>query len=90
MKLVFHKKFDKAYVKLPKKMQVKVDETIVVFRGNPLEKFLRNHALQDNLKGKRAISVTGDVRIIFEEYQGYTIVEMLNVGKHTKVYKKFS
>lgn len=89
MKLIFHKNFDKAYQKISAKIQLKVDETIEVFCGDPFEKSLRNHPLQDDLKGKRAISVTGDIRIIFEEYDGYMIVEMLNVGKHTKVYKRF-
>lgn len=89
MKLIFHKNFDKAYKKLSKKLQLKVSQTIEIFYNNPFEKSLKNHSLKDNLKGKRAISVTGDVRIIFEECEKYTIVEMLNVGKHTKVYKKF-
>jgi mRNA-degrading endonuclease YafQ of YafQ-DinJ toxin-antitoxin module len=89
MKLVFHKKFSKAYIKLSPKLQIKVDKTIILFRENPFLKNLGNHKLQDTLKGKRSISVTGDIRIIFEEYKNYTIVEMLHVGKHTQVYKKF-
>ena len=89
MKLLFHKKFDKAYQKLPSKLQHKVDKTLEFFQKNPHDRNLDNHPLKDNLQGKRAISVTGDVRIIFEEYKDYTVVEMLNVGKHTQVYKRF-
>jgi len=89
MKILFHKKFDKAYKKLTSKMQHKVDETLEVFQNNPHEKILNNHPLKDDLLGKRALSVTGDVRIIFEEREEYLIVELLNVGKHTQVYKKF-
>ena len=89
MKLIFHKKFDKAYAKLSSKLQMKVDETLEIFCKNPFARHLRNHALKERLEGKRAISVTGDIRIIFEEYSDYAIVELLHVGKHTQVYRKF-
>lgn len=36
--------------------------------------------------GKRAISVMGDMRIIFEEFNDYTLVLMLDVGTHNQVY----
>ena len=38
------------------------------------------------MKNKRAISVTGNIRIIFKEFEDYTLVVMLDVGNHPHVY----
>lgn len=38
------------------------------------------------MKGKRAFSVTGDMRIIFEEFDDYVLVIMLDIGTHAQVY----
>lgn len=82
----FHKHFHKSYNKLDKKMQFKVDETIFKFRKNPYDSSLKNHALKGSMQGKRSFSVTGDIRIIFEEKQNYILVIMLDVGTHNQVY----
>ena len=67
-------------------MQGKVIETIEIFSKNPSHSVLRNHALRGAMLGKRAISVTGDVRIIFQEFDDYLVVVFLNVGTHNQVY----
>ncbi len=67
MEIIYHKNFDKAFVKLTPKQQVKVDETINIFRQNPHDSRLKNHALHGNNMGKRAISAGGDLRLVFEE-----------------------
>lgn len=82
----FSKNFDKAYGRLPLKIKHKVDLSLVNFRRNPRDALLRNHALKGSMTGKRAISVTGDVRIVFEEYENYVLVIMLDVGTHNQVY----
>ena len=86
MKIRFQKSFEKRYSKLTPKLKGKVDETIHLFRVNPLDPILENHALKGVLQGKRAISVTGNIRIVFEEYEDYTLVLMLDVGTHPQVY----
>lgn len=82
----FSKNFDKAYSKLTPKLKQKVKESLVSFKDNPRGVLLKNHALKGSMSGKRAISVTGDVRIIFEEYNNYVLVIMLDVGTHNQVY----
>lgn len=82
----FHKTFDKRYVKLSAKLQVKVDHAVSVFQQNPFHPDLENHHLSGSMKGKRAFAVTGSYRVIFEEYEKYTIVLMLDVGTHPQVY----
>lgn len=86
MNIEFHKNFDKSYRKLDRKIQDKVDQALVKFRNDPFDKTLKNHNLQGRLSHQRAFSVTGDVRIIFEERDSYCLVVMLDVGTHNQVY----
>ena len=86
MQVYLHKKFEKQYRKLPKVLRDKTDSVLKLFYVDPFDPKLKNHALSGNLIGKRAVSVTGDVRIIFEEHNDHTVVLMLNIGKHSRVY----
>jgi len=86
MILKFHKNFEKSYNKLNSKLQIKVDNAICVFMRNPHDPVLKNHGLKGRLQGKRAFWVTGDVRIVFEEFDNYISVVMLDVGTHNQVY----
>jgi len=86
MRVSYYKKFTKHFEKLTPKLQSKTIETVELFRKNPYNISLKNHALKGKMNGKRAISVTGDIRIVFEEYDGYVLVVMLDVGTHDQVY----
>lgn len=86
MKIQFHKNFERAFKKLPKKLKEKTIVAIQKFSKNPFDKILRNHPLQGRLSGKRAFSVTGDMRVIFEEQENYILVIMLDVGTHNQIY----
>ncbi len=86
MKIQFQKFFEKRYSKLTPKLKEKVDKVIQKFKVNPFDPVLGNHSLKGSMRSKRAISVTGNVRIIFEEYEDYTLVLMLDVGTHPQVY----
>ncbi len=82
----FHNQFAKRYDKLARKVQEKVDIVLEKFRVNPFDSTLKNHPLKGVMADKRAISVSGDIRILFEEYGDYCIVTMLDVGTHNQVY----
>lgn len=86
MKILFQKNFDKAYKKLPIKLKEKTDDAIEKFRLNPLDSTLKNHKLSGKLKGKKAFSITSDMRVVFEEYDDYVLVIMLDIGTHNQVY----
>ncbi len=86
MKIRYHKSFEKSFKKLPQILKNKTKKAIKSFASNPRNPKLKNHALKGKMQGKRAFSVTGDVRIIFEEYENYTLVLMLDVGRHNQVY----
>jgi len=83
----FHKKFAKSYKKLSPKLKQKVDLVIRNFRGDPHDISLKNHSLHGEINSRRAISVTGDIRIIFEEHNNYILVIMLDIGTHNQVYE---
>jgi len=81
------KLFEKQFKKLPKNLQAKALQKIEIFSKTPMDKSLKNHALQGKLKGLRAFSVTGDVRIIFQEVDGYVIVLFIAIGSHSQLYE---
>jgi len=87
MKIRFHRRFKKQYKKLPDHLKQKTKQIIQQFMENPFEPSLRNHALTGRMQDLRSISVTGDMRIIFQESNDYAVVIFLDVGGHGKVYK---
>jgi len=44
MKIIYHKNFNKAFLKLPANQQDKILKTIAVFKKNPNDLQLKNHA----------------------------------------------
>jgi addiction module RelE/StbE family toxin len=86
MKIKYHKNFEKRFKKLSAPLKDKTITSIGRFAENPFDERLKNHALKGRLSGKRAFSVAGNVRVIFEEFDGYVLVVMLDVGSHSQVY----
>ena len=86
MKIINQKKFINGNLRLQPRIQKKVDAVVKKFHENPFHPSLKNHPLKGKQNDKRSISVTGDMRIIFREYNNYVIVLMLDVGTHNQVY----
>lgn len=86
MKIVPHKNFTKSLARLSPKMRDKVQLAIHKFKDNPHDLLLRNHPLKGSMQGTRAFSVTGNLRVIFKEYEHYTLVLLVDVGTHNQVY----
>lgn len=86
MKILFAKTFTKQYWKLREQERKRVDDTLELFRRDPHAILLYNHPLKGSMKGRRSLSAGFDLRIIFEERDGYTVVIMIAVGKHEEVY----
>ncbi len=61
----YHKTFIKQFKKLDKNMKQRVMERISLLIKNPFDSRLKNHGLVGELKGLRAISINGDIRLIF-------------------------
>ena len=86
MKIRFHKAYLKAYRRLPRKIQLKAEKRIALFLENRSNPILKDHALTGNLINKRAFSVTGDYRIIYQEIAGEVVFVFLDIGTHSQVY----
>ena len=86
MKIVYRKRFMKQYRKLQKRQQHSVADVVDLFRQDPKNKKLCNHALKGDMQGMRSISAGFDLRIIFMVYGDYITVIMLSVGTHEEVY----
>ncbi len=86
MKVIRKKSFLKSYKILPKKWQEKTDDVLQIFLKNPYDSRLRNHALRGKLLGLHAISVSGDLRIVYERRNNYEIIILIVVGTHNQVY----
>lgn len=86
MLIQYHRKFIKRFNRLTPKLQEKVNQKIEVFKVDPNEKSLKNHALKGEMSGQNSFSVKGDIRIIYEEHGDYSCILMLDVGKHAQVY----
>ncbi len=87
MKIIFHREFKKSLKRLSSRHQVKTLEVIRHFVSHPHDPILKNHPLTGRMQGLRSISVTGDIRIIFEEIKGGVIVILLDIGSHDQVYR---
>lgn len=80
------KAFDKQYAKLNIKIKTAFKNQVEVFKSNPFDKVLRNHALKGKYLGYRSMDVTGDVRALYTT-QGDTIIIFGFIGTHSQLYK---
>ncbi|KKQ83765.1 MAG: Addiction module toxin, RelE/StbE family [Candidatus Woesebacteria bacterium GW2011_GWB1_38_8] len=62
-----------------------IDKVVSWFVNNPQDTRLGLHVLKKRLKGKNAIEITEDIRIIFE-WLGKNVARFLAIGPHYNVY----
>jgi len=79
-----NKDFERDYKKLPKNIQERFKERILLFRKDQYDPILNNHSLKGRYSGYRSINVTGDVRAIFMK-NGDEVV-FAAIGSHSKLY----
>ncbi len=84
MNIVRDKDFKKDFQKLSKKIQERFAERIFLFKKDPFDPILNNHALRGKYSGYRSINVTGDVRAIFAK-NGEEVI-FIAIGSHSKLY----
>jgi len=88
MKILVHNTFDKHFRKriLPDtKLVTRFNERVSIFTASPLDPLLKDHALIGTHRDHRAFSITGDIRIIYEQIDENT-VRFLDIGTHNQVY----
>ena len=79
------KSFDKQYAKLNLKVKTSFKRRLELFKANPFDVSLRNHALKGKYLGYRSIDVKGDVRAIYTT-KGNTIIIFGFIGTHSQLY----
>lgn len=84
-KALFHKDFKKDLQKLQPSMRRKFEKRFLLLMSDSDLRTLKDHALTGNLKGKRAFSVSGDIRVIYRYVDADTIL-LLRIGTHNQVY----
>jgi mRNA-degrading endonuclease YafQ of YafQ-DinJ toxin-antitoxin module len=80
---IFAKSFQKRIAPNPH-LSKKFAQRMRLFEVNPRHPLLRNHALVGTKIGKRAFSITGDVRVVYGEDEDFLI--FYDVGSHNQVY----
>lgn len=66
------------------KLVLKFKERLALFITDREHHQLRDHALTGELKGQRAFSITGDIRVIYVEFEDRIV--LLDIGTHAQVY----
>lgn len=84
MIIQFHRKFHKAIKNQPREIQIKFKEKLRLFKLDQFHPLVNNHALTGKLKGLRSFSVTGDVRVHYEQHDDSII--LIDIGSHSELY----
>lgn len=79
------KAFDKQYARLDFKVKTSFKRRLGVFRTNPFDVSLRNHALKGKYLGYRSIDISGDIRALYT-VKGDTIIIFGFIGTHSQLY----
>ena len=79
------KAFDKQYAKLNVKVKDAFKSRVTIFKSNPFDIRLRNHALKGKYLGYRSIDITGDVRALYTVH-GDTVFIFGFIGTHSQLY----
>ncbi len=85
MKILFHAHFKKEYKKLTLREQRKCDERLFLFDKDSYNPILKNHPLRGTYKGFRSISITGDIRAIYELISDDSAY-FITIGTHNDLY----
>jgi len=81
MKIVYLPRFKKSLNRLPSRLQIKALQIEQIFKTDPEDSRLKNHALIGKLNGLFAISVDYHYRIIYV-YRPDGDVAFLDIGTH--------
>lgn len=66
-------------------IQKRFEERVRLFVQNHQDPILNDHALSGKMKGYRAFSVTGDIRVVY--YTNNNVAYLVDIGTHNQVYK---
>lgn len=84
MKILLHRSFDKAYLKLKPSEKAKFKQRRDLFLKDEFNPLLNNHALKGKYLGFRSINITGDLRTVFKK-TGDTAI-FVTIDTHSNLY----
>ncbi|MFT5036896.1 MAG: addiction module RelE/StbE family toxin [Candidatus Azotimanducaceae bacterium] len=79
-----HKKFKKSFTKLSKTERRQLDEALKCLVADPSDPKLKNHILHRQYAGCNEITLSYDLRLIYEEVDGVAL--LLKVGTHNQLF----
>lgn len=79
------KTFDIQYSKLDIRSKKMFKNRVELFRVNPFDITLRNHALKGRYLGYRTIDVSGDIRALYT-VKGNIVIIFSFIGTHSQLY----
>lgn len=85
MIIVRTKYFSKAVIKLPASVKRTLAERLQLFMNDPFSVILNNHLLQGDRQPYRSINITGDYRLIYEQYDE-DMVLLIDIDTHSNLY----
>jgi mRNA-degrading endonuclease RelE of RelBE toxin-antitoxin system len=85
MNILFHKRFEKKYVKLDTKMKEQFKKRRDVFLKNPEHPLLHNHELSGGMTGTWSINITSDVRAHYL-FVSHDTVLFIDIDTHHNLY----
>jgi addiction module RelE/StbE family toxin len=81
----FTKNFSKQFKVLSPKQKERFYERLELFKTNPHDKILRDHALKGKYKGYRSIDIESELRALYY-VKGDTLVIFGFIGTHCQLY----
>ena len=79
------KSFFKKALKLPVKIKHALAERLQIFMQDPFSPVLNNHGLQGSKSKYRSVNITGDYRLIYEQYD-FETVRLIDIDTHSNLY----
>jgi addiction module RelE/StbE family toxin len=86
-RIELHHSFVKSYSKRiakDEKLSKQYDKRINMFITGHRDAPINDHALTGDMQGRRAFSITGDIRVVYIEFEDKII--FIDVGTHSQVY----
>ncbi len=81
----FTRGFTKQFKRLRNNQQERFYERLELFKKNPQDRVLRDHALKGKYKGYRSIDIEGDLRALYYVKDGIVVVFAI-IGTHSQLY----
>ena len=81
----FTKSFTKQFKTLRENQRIRFYERLELFKKNPHDRVLRDHALNGKYKGYRSIDIEGDLRALYYLKEDIIIIFAF-IGTHSQLY----